>query len=248
VATLENRTALVTGAAGGIGSALAAGLLAEGAAVIGVDLYPAALEKLRQGSHHGACLTTIAGNITDEPECARIADEVGKKFDQVDILVNCAGLFPPCAFEKMAFADWRRIMAVNLDGVFLMTSAILPFMKKSGYGRIVNIGSSSYFPGTPNYVHYVAAKAGVIGFTRSLAREVGAYGITANVVAPGLTSTRFVLDSTSEAFLENRRMQRSIQRHQYPNDVVGTILFLCSGNADFVSGQTIVVDGGAVFN
>jgi 3-oxoacyl-[acyl-carrier protein] reductase len=97
-------------------------------------------------------------------------------------------------------------------------------------------------------VHYVAAKAGVIGFTRSLAREVGAYGITANVVAPGLTSTQFVLDSTSEAFLENRRAQRSIQRHQYPNDVVGTILFLCLGNSDFVTGQTIVVDGGAVFN
>ena len=139
-------------------------------------------------------------------------------------------------------------MAVNLDGVFLMTSAILPLMKNNGYGRIINIGSSSYFQGTANYVHYVAAKAGVIGFTRSLAREVGQYGITANVVAPGLTSTQFVLDSTSEAFLENRRVQRSIQRHQYPKDVVGTILFLCSAASDFVTGQTIVVDGGAVFN
>jgi NAD(P)-dependent dehydrogenase (short-subunit alcohol dehydrogenase family) len=248
MAMLEKRTALVTGAAGGIGSALTAGLLAEGAAVIAVDLNVGALEKLRQGSEQSARLTTIAGNITDEVDSARIANEVGKAFDQVDILVNCAGFFPPCAFEKMTFADWRRIMAVNLDGVFLMTSAILPFMKKSGFGRIVNIGSSSYFQGTPNYVHYVAAKAGVIGFTRSLAREVGIYGITANVVAPGLTSTQFVLDSTTDAFLENRRMQRSIQRHQYPNDVVGTILFLCSGNADFVSGQTIVVDGGAVFN
>jgi NAD(P)-dependent dehydrogenase (short-subunit alcohol dehydrogenase family) len=245
---LENRTALVTGAAGGIGSALTAGLLAEGAAVIAVDLSSAALDKLNQGSQQNSQLTTIAGNITDEAECARIADQVEENVDRVDILVNCAGLFPPCAFEKMGFAEWRRIMAVNLDGVFLMTSTILPLMKKSGYGRIVNIGSSSYFQGTPNYAHYVAAKAGVIGFTRSLAREVGAYGITANVVAPGLTSTQFVLDSTSEAFLENRRVQRSIQRHQYPNDVVGTILFLCSSRADFVSGQTIVVDGGAVFN
>jgi NAD(P)-dependent dehydrogenase (short-subunit alcohol dehydrogenase family) len=245
---LENRTAVVTGAAGGIGSALTAGLLSEGAAVIAVDLSAGALEKLSQTNQHNARLTTIAGNITDEAECGRVADQVGKSADHVDILVNCAGLFPPCAFEKMGFAEWRRIMAVNLDGVFLMTSAILPFMKKTGHGRIVNIGSSSYFQGTPNYVHYVAAKAGVIGFTRSLAREVGAYGITANVVAPGLTSTQFVLDSTSEAFLENRRAQRSIQRHQYPNDVVGTILFLCSGNSDFVTGQTIVVDGGAVFN
>lgn len=245
---LQNRTAVVTGAAGGIGSALTAHLLSEGAAVIAVDLGAKALEKLGQSDLDNARLITIAGNITDEGECARIADQVGKGFDHVDILVNCAGLFPPCAFEKMSFAEWRRIMAVNLDGVFLMTSAILPLMKNNGYGRIINIGSSSYFQGTANYVHYVAAKAGVIGFTRSLAREVGQYGITANVVAPGLTSTQFVLDSTSEAFLENRRVQRSIQRHQYPKDVVGTILFLCSAASDFVTGQTIVVDGGAVFN
>ncbi len=245
---LENRTAIVTGAAGGIGSALTARLLAEGAAVAAVDLSSAALEKLSEANGGHSRLVTIAGNITDEAECGRIADQVGDNFDRVDILVNCAGLFPPCAFEKMAFAEWRRIMAVNLDGVFLMTSAILPLMKKSGFGRIINIGSSSYFQGTPNYVHYVAAKAGVIGFTRSLAREVGVYGITANVIAPGLTSTQFVLDSTSEAFLENRRLQRSIPRHQYPKDVVGTILFLCSEGSDFVTGQTIVVDGGAVFN
>ena len=245
---LQNRTAVVTGAAGGIGSALTAHLLSEGAAVIAVDLGAKALEKLSQSDLDNSRLVTIAGNITDEGECARIADQVGKGFDHVDILVNCAGLFPPCAFEKMSFAEWRRIMAVNFDGVFLMTSAILPLMKNNGYGRIINIGSSSYFQGTPNYVHYVAAKAGVIGFTRSLAREVGAYGITTNVVAPGLTSTQFVLDSTSEAFLENRRVQRSIQRHQYPKDVVGTILFLCSAASDFVTGQTIVVDGGAVFN
>jgi NAD(P)-dependent dehydrogenase (short-subunit alcohol dehydrogenase family) len=245
---LENRAAVVTGAAGGIGSALTAGLLSEGAAVIAVDLSAGALEKLREATEDHPRLITIAGNITDEAETTRIVDQVGRAYDRVDILVNCAGLFPPCSFEKMTFAEWRRIMAVNLDGVFLMTSAILPLMKDSGFGRIINIGSSSYFQGTPNYVNYVAAKAGVIGFTRSLAREVGVYGITANVIAPGLTSTQFVLDSASEAFLENRRLQRSIQRHQYPKDVVGTILFLCSSASDFVTGQTIVVDGGAVFN
>jgi 3-oxoacyl-[acyl-carrier protein] reductase len=245
---LENRTAVVTGAAGGIGSALTVGLLSEGATVIAVDVSAAALEKLREATKNHSRLVALAANITDENESARIATEVAKTSDRVDILVNCAGLFPPCPFEKMTFAEWRRIMAVNLDGVFLMTSAILPLMKNGGFGRIINIGSSSYFQGTPNYVNYVAAKAGVIGFTRSLAREVGVYGITANVIAPGLTSTQFVLDTASEAFLENRRQQRSIQRHQYPKDVVGTILFLCSEASDFVTGQTIVVDGGAVFN
>ncbi len=245
---LQNRRVVVTGAAGGIGSALTAGLLSEGADVIAVDLSPAALEKLRETNKDHSRLTTIAANITDEAECARIADQVGKALDRVDILLNGAGLFPPCAFEKMVFAEWRRIMSVNLDGVFLMTSAILPLMRNGDHGRIINIGSSSYFQGTPNYAHYVAAKAGVIGFTRSLAREVGGYGITANVVAPGLMSTQFVLDSASEAFLEDRRMQRSIQRHQYPKDLVGTILFLCSAASDFITGQTIVVDGGAVFN
>jgi NAD(P)-dependent dehydrogenase (short-subunit alcohol dehydrogenase family) len=245
---LENRIAVVTGAAGGIGSALTALLLSEGAAVTAVDLSAGALEKLRETNKEHPRLSTIAGNVADETESARIADRIGGNTSRVDILVNCAGLFPPCAFEKMSFAEWRRIMAVNLDGVFLMTHAILPLMKDGGYGRIINIGSSSYFQGTPNYTHYVAAKAGVIGFTRSLAREVGAYGITANVVAPGLTSTQVVLDSAPEEFLENRRTQRSIQRHQYPKDVVGTIVFLCSAASDFVTGQTIVVDGGAVFN
>jgi NAD(P)-dependent dehydrogenase (short-subunit alcohol dehydrogenase family) len=245
---LQNRTAVVTGAAGGIGSALTARLLSEGASVIAVDLSAEALSKLRDANDDHARLAVIAGNVTEEAECARVGAQIGRDVGRVDILVNCAGLFPPCAFEKMSFAEWRRIMAVNLDGVFLMTHAILPLMKDGGYGRIVNIGSSSYFQGTPNYTHYVAAKAGVIGFTRSLAREVGAYGITANVVAPGLTSTQVVLDSASEEFLENRRAQRSIQRHQYPKDVVGTIAFLCSAASDFVTGQTIVVDGGAVFN
>jgi NAD(P)-dependent dehydrogenase (short-subunit alcohol dehydrogenase family) len=108
---LENRTALVTGAAGGIGSALTAGLLSEGAAVIAVDLSAGALEKLSQSNQQSERLTTIAGNITDEAESARIADQVGKEFDRVDILVNCAGMFPPCAFEKLSFASgdalWR---------------------------------------------------------------------------------------------------------------------------------------------
>ena len=110
---LENRTAVVTGAAGGIGSALTAGLLSEGATVIAVDVSAAALNKLREATKDHPRLVTIAANITDEAESARIADQVGKTSDHVDILVNCAGLFPPCAFEKMTFAEWRRIMAVN---------------------------------------------------------------------------------------------------------------------------------------
>lgn len=127
-----------------------------------------------------------------------------------------------------------------------MTSNILPLMKANGWGRIINFSSGTVFIGTSNFSHYAAAKAGVVGFSRCLASELGAYGITVNVVSPGLTATDTVVRTLSPELLEARRLQRPLQRHGLAADIVGTVRFLASADADFITGQTINVDGGVV--
>ena len=144
----------------------------------------------------------------------------------------------------MTAVQWRRIIDINLTGVFLMVKAILPLMKGRGWGRIVNIGSASVFLGVAAQTHYVAAKAGVIGFSRSLARALGEEGITVNVVTPGLTLTPVVTDHLPADFIANQVKARAIQRDQAPEDLVGAVFFLASPDAEFMSGQTINVDGG----
>jgi NAD(P)-dependent dehydrogenase (short-subunit alcohol dehydrogenase family) len=146
----------------------------------------------------------------------------------------------------MTFEEWRRVIDVNLHGVFLVTKAIFPLIRTGGSGRIINMGSSSFFAGTPQASHYVASKGGVIGFTRSLASELGPHGITVNVVTPGLTMTENVRRRTAPELIELRRRQRPLARDQVAEDIVGTVLFLASSDAEFVTGQTINVDGGTL--
>ena len=160
------------------------------------------------------------------------------------MLINCAGFFPFAPFEEMSSDDWKRVIDVNLTGSFLTTRAFLPLMKAGGWGRVINFGSGSVFDGTRGQAHYVAAKAGIVGFSRSLAREVGGYGITVNVIAPGLTVTKAVRDSFPPGILEAQRAGRAIQRDEVPEDLVGPVFFLASPDAGFISGQTINVDGG----
>ena len=245
---MAQRTFVITGASGGIGSALVRRFLADGHAVVGLDLAEDGLARLSGDLGHPAALSTYACDITDEHAVEVVAEHLRGRGTGVDVLINCAGFFPPQPFEQIDFAAWRRVLSINLDGVFLMTHAMLPLMKTRGAARIINIGSSSFFQGTALYTHYVAAKAGVIGFTRSLSREVGKYGITCNVVAPGLTSTEIVKRTAPGTIIEDRKQQRAIQREQYADDLVGTIAFLCSAEAAFITGQTINVDGGAVMH
>ena len=245
---MTERTIVITGASGGIGSALVRRFLADGEAVVALDLTDEGLARLRNDLGSPAALDTYACDITDEKAVFAFAEHLRGRGTGVDVLINCAGYFPPQPFEEITFAAWRRVLSINLDGVFLMTHALLPLMKAKGQGRILNIGSSSFFAGTALYTHYVAAKAGVIGFTRSLAREVGKYGITCNVVAPGLTSTDIVKRSAPGQLIEERKQQRAIQREQYAEDLVGTIAFMCSAEAGFITGQTVNVDGGAVMH
>ena len=240
-----DRVVLVTGAGGGIGALIAERFLAHGDIVIATDLDATALADLatRNGAA-AARLHTVAADISDEEDCARLAKFARQQAGRIDVLVNCAGYFPSVAFEEMTTAQWRRIIDINLTGVFLVVKALLPLIQGRGWGRIVNIGSASVFLGVAAQAHYVAAKAGVIGFSRSLARALGKNGITVNVVTPGLTMTPVVKDHLPADFIAAQVKARAIQREQAPGDLVGAVFFLASPDADFMTGQTINVDGG----
>jgi len=240
----KGRVVLITGAAGGMGALFAKRFLAHGDTVIATDTSDEALAKLANGAVDGGQLFTLAADISDEVSCAKLAAFALAKAGRVDVLVNCAGFFPTQKFTEMSLADWNKVIGINLTGVFLMVKAILPLMTGRGWGRIINIGSGSMFEGVDTQVHYVAAKAGVLGFSRSLARVVGKDGITVNLVAPGLTMTPAVAKDMPPEMVKAQVKARAIQRDETGEDLVGTVFFLASPDADFMSGQTLNVDGG----
>src|SRR5213080_2678993 len=183
---LDNRVAIVTGAAQGIGRAVADKLTAEGATVVGADIQEGA---------------TVKADVSNEEDVRRMVDDTVAEHGKLDVLVNVAAIVPFTPWDELDFPEWRRIMAVNLDGTFLTNHYAQRAMRENGYGRIVNIASNVVLAGTPNLAHYVASKGGVFAFTRALARELGPHGITVNSVAPGLTASEGVLASKhAEAF------------------------------------------------
>jgi NAD(P)-dependent dehydrogenase (short-subunit alcohol dehydrogenase family) len=246
---LSGKVAIVTGAGSGIGKALATRLAADGASVVVADVAKFDLAAAEIAKATGARTLGLQIDVSSEGDVARLATETVKAFGRIDILVNNAAIFSSIKlkpFEQIQVAEWRKVMDVNILGVALCCRACVPHMRKAGGGRIINLASGAPIKGVPLFLHYISSKGAVIAMTRGLARELGRDGITVNTLAPGFTlSENVAKDPTHVKQGEVTRMTRAIQRDETPEDLVGTVSFLASADAAFMTGQTLVVDGGS---
>jgi NAD(P)-dependent dehydrogenase (short-subunit alcohol dehydrogenase family) len=239
VSSLDGKVAIVTGGAQGIGAAIADGLAAAGATVVVADLEP------RDGG--------IRCDVSSDADVAEMVEEVRSRHGRIDVLVNNAGLYASLAmrpFEEIPLDEWRQVMDVNVASMFLTSRAVVPVMREQGGGKIVNISSGTPFRGVPFLLHYVTSKGAIVAFTRALAKELGKDAIHVNCVAPGFTMSEGVKANPEvvEKLRDVSIAARTIQRDQVPEDVVGAVVFLCSPDADFITGQTMVIDGGQYFH
>ena len=236
--THEGRVALVTGAAQGIGQAIALELARRGAVVIATDLNlpRETVAKIGRGAHG------IQLDVTQEEAWRTVALE-SRQVGEVDIVVNNAGYFPNRPIDELDLATWRRTLATNLDAHFLSAKFFLPAMRKKKWGRFIGIASNMVGLAIPGMSHYIASKMGIVGFMRGLANDVAGDGITANAVLPGLTNTQATAPQ-SEAQKRATWEQQAIKRLGQPADITGAVSFLASDDAAFITGQAIVVDGG----
>jgi len=244
---LEGRVAVVTGGAQGIGNAIARGLAAEHARVVIADLQRAE-EAARPPVGVG-----VTVDASDESHVAQMVADVVERCGRIDILVNNAGLYASLEmrpFTEIPVDEWRRVMDVNVLSMFLTCRAVVPRMREQGGGRIVNISSGTPFRGVPFLLHYVTSKGAIVALTRALAKELGGDEVLVNCVAPGFTMSEGVREHPEviEALREVSVAARTLQRDQQPGDVVGAVVFLCGPGAAFITGQTIVIDGGQYFH
>lgn len=247
---LRSRVALVTGAAGGLGRAFCLGFAAAGASVVAADID-------EQGAEATAGLVRAEGgeavalgvDVADESSVLAMTESGTEAFGGLDVLVNNAALYAGLTrkpFYELGADEWDRVLAVNLKGPWLCTKACLPHLARGGGGAVVNVASATVFSGSPLFAHYVASKGGLIALTRAMAREAGDLGVRVNAVAPGFTLTDASLGLMEDA--ETYGVARgALKRSATADDVVGTVLFLASPASAFVTGQTVIVDGGREF-
>ena len=249
---LDDRTIIITGGAAGIGRAYATGFVREGASVVIADIDGAGAERAaRELEAEGGRALAVTADVSDVQATEDMTNATLDRFGRVDGLVNNAAIairikHTNAPLEELPIEEWDRVIAVNLRGPFLCCRAVLPHMKAQGYGKILNIASGTFFNGRPNISNYVASKGGVIGMTRSLSRETGEYGITVNCIAPGLTASE--TDETPDSVWELRVPERAIKRVETPEDLVGAAIYFMSSDSDFMTGQTVVIDGGIAIN
>ncbi len=236
---LDGRVAVVTGAAQGIGRAIATKLAAQGAELVLVDQRMAT----ETSESIGRPSLSLVVDVSREEGWARLADEVERRYGRADILVNNAAYYPHAELPELSFEVWQRTLAVNLSACFLSAKYLVPSMRRRRWGRIVNISSNSIGTNSKGMSHYMASKMGILGFTRGLANEVGDDGITVNAVLPDITNTAATASMPEEA---KRAVwqQQAIQRFAEPEDIAGPVAFLCGDDGAFITGQSLVVDGG----
>jgi NAD(P)-dependent dehydrogenase (short-subunit alcohol dehydrogenase family) len=246
----EGKTVVISGAASGIGQASAIRLAGEGARIVIADRAKAQ-DTVRQIEGAGGQAVAVECDVSNPASVASLKAEVEKGGGHCDILVNNAGIYPMQAFDDISFEDWRRVLSVNLDSMFLMSKAFIGGMRQRRWGRIVNIASDTVSLLVPNLIHYISSKAGVIGFTRSAATEFGEHGVTVNAIAPGLTRTPGTLADkeipggmSKDALFDMMAHMQSIKRTEVATDLVGAVSFLASEDAAFITGQTLYVNGG----
>ena len=246
--SVAGQVVVITGGGKGIGKVYAEEFARAGARVVAADIDGAAADHVAASlAGEGAEIIATGTDIADAASVQAMAQAALDRFGRIDVLINNASLMsvlPRRNWMEIPEEEWDRVMDVNLRGLFLCCQSVYPVMKAQGRGKIVNIASSRFFEGTPLRLHYTTSKAGVIGFTRALAREVGEFGITVNAVAPGNTLSETQIGSSSSQYLATRSEGRAIPRSQLPADLVGAVMFLSTRASDFMTGQTLLVDGG----
>lgn len=245
--TLKGKLAVVTGGARGLGRAISLKLARDGAAVSVWDLnLNGAEETVRAIREEGGTAIACGGNSAKAGDIAVNVERTHAELGPVAILVNNAALSPFCKFEDITEQIWDDLMAINLKGPFLCCKAIIPDMLAAGWGRIINISSSSAQAGSPFHAHYAASKGGVIGFTKGLALEYAARGITVNNVPPGFVSTEGLHESPVD--IESVSRFSPMKHPGRPENIAAAVAFLASEEADYITGHTLSVNGGRYLN
>ena len=251
---LEGRVAIVTGGGHGIGKAYALRLAQEGAKLVIAELDEnagsAVARELTAAGHEAFAVRT---DVSDAQSVENMAAATMERFGRIDVLVNNAAIFATipmsrAAFDRIEIAEWELMMNVNVKGPWLASRAVVPHMRAQGYGKIINISSSTAIKGSASRIHYVTSKAGVIGFTKTLANEVGADNICVNCIAPGSTLSEENPDDGILKMRKDAAAVRALKRVQEPADLTGAVVFFASADSDFITGQTLVVDGGNFFH
>jgi NAD(P)-dependent dehydrogenase (short-subunit alcohol dehydrogenase family) len=251
---LAGKAAIVTGGAKGIGRHYSQALAAEGARVMIADIADGSELAEEIAARHGAnSVASVKFDVSDEKQVQRLVSQTIHRFGQIDILVNNAALYAklkPRNFVEWDNETWDRVMAINVRGAFLMVKHVAPHMIERRTGKIINIASGAPYKGVPRMLPYVTSKGAILAFTRSLSRELGEYGIAVNSLSPGYTLSDSGLENVTHVEEERERIRntRAFKRDAYPEDLLGALLFLASSDSDFVTGQSLVVDGGSVNN
>ncbi len=244
---LENKVAIITGSARGMGRVFALRFAKEGARLTICDVLdctPVAEEIKAIGGE----VLVLKTDVTSEKNTAEMVKKTVDRFGKIDILVNNAALIGGKGFmkppEQLVAEDWDKILAVNVKGVFLCCKAVIPYMKKQGNGKIINIASTTAFIGLPLFLHYSTTKGGIVTMTRGLARELGEFNINVNAVAPGLVMTEAMQTIFSEEDEKRVLGMQLIKKSIRPEDVAAAVLFLASDEANMITGQTLGVNAG----